>query len=218
MTLDTTLQKILQELEPENHLGIFMLAQMGGVPQEVQMIIQTAQFNEATKQLKPIGQYIIRAIGVGEQKLALGIFNAAVLSTDHPVLYHFNEKLVQVYFRGQPENVDVLMLELQQLYDQTYLQKRSMVDDINRSRPLGILLSSGHGMLGQMPLPFAEKVKTLLARYDLTCNFVDVEDEHHHDHGDHGHEHPAIKYQLLAMDDSYIIAQLFSADPMGKQA
>ena len=202
---DPVLTKILEELKPEHNLGVLLAAQMGGTPQEIQLILETTEYDEEKEALKPTGQYIIRAVGVLEQKLSLGLFNNLVLSTDSPILYRHNENIVQVYFKGQAQNIDALMLDLYQLYGQTYGQYRSMADEVNRSRPLGSLLSQEYGLLGEMPLPFAEKVKPLLARYNLEASYIESEDHR-----------PPFKFQLLVMDDSYIIAQMFSSDPMGK--
>jgi hypothetical protein len=223
MTLDDpTLQKILSELAPDEHLGVILLAQVGATPQEIQVILQTTQYDSEKDGLKVIGQYVIRCIGTVEQRLSLGLFNHIAFSTHNPLLHRYNEKTVQVYFRGQPAQIDSLMLDLHQAYEETYSTYRHLVDEVNRRRPLGSLLSEGYGMLGEMALPFAQKVKSLLARHQMTTHFLEVEDDHdhHHEHDhDHGpfprvHSHD-LQYQLLVLDDSYIIAQMFSADPMG---
>lgn len=215
---DDNLKKIIEALQPEENLGVLIASQMGGTPREVQIIIQTTQYEAEKDALKATGQYIIRALGVVEHRLSLGLFNKLVLSNDNPLLYRHNSEQVQVYFRGTPENIDGFLIDLNQLYGQTYGvfdPNMRMADELNRALPLYNLLKTGQGLLATTPQPFAEKLQKLLTRHNMTCNFIEVEDEHHHE-GEEDHHHD-ITYQLLVMDDSYFIAQLFSADPMGNK-
>jgi hypothetical protein len=91
-----------------------------------------------------------------------------------------------------------------------------MAHELNRSQPLYNLLESGSGLLGIMPQPFARKLGKLFERNGMTLTLKDIpledEEEDDHDHDDR----PEIRYELLVMDDSYFIAQMFSADPVGK--
>ncbi len=218
MQADDTLKKIIDALQPEENLGVLLAAQMGGTPREVQIILQTTQYEAEKDALKATGQYIIRALGVVEHRFSLGLFNKIVLSTDNPLLYRHNAEEVQVYFRGTPDNIDEFMIELNQLYGQTYGvfdPNMRMADELNRAMPLYNLLKTGQGLLATTPQPFAEKLQKLLARHQMTSNLIEVEDDHHHEEGE-DHPHHDITYQLLVMDDSYFIAQLFSSDPMGK--
>ncbi|NJL94205.1 MAG: hypothetical protein HC915_11020 [Anaerolineae bacterium] len=201
---DPTLTRILAELAPEDHLGVLLAAQVGGTPHELQLILQTTEYLAEQDGYRPTGQYIIRALGVVEHRLALGLFSNLVISAENSMLHRYNHPQVEVYFRGVPGQVDSLMLELQQLYGQTYGIYRHLADDINRTRPLGALLSTGYGLLGTMPAPFVEKLAPLLARYGLSLHTLEAESSP-----------PRIPYHLLVMDDSFVIAQLFSADPMG---
>lgn len=210
--LDETLQKILGLLAPEDNLGVLLAAQLGGTPQEIQLIIQTTDFIDPSDDypegaLKPSGEYIIRAINVVEHKLSLGLFRNLVQSDSNALLYQHNQPIMQVAFTGKTEQVDSLMIDLNQLYGQTYgiyEPSRRMAEEINPTQPLATLLSSGEGILGGMPLPFAQKVVKVLAKYDLTATLSEM-DTHR----------PNFEFQALVMDDSYVIAQLFSADPMG---
>lgn len=188
--------------ESDTKLGILLAAQLGGTPQEIQMILQTADYDEATEGITSTGQYVIRAIGVREHRVSLGLFGRIVTSTDHPLLYRHNEALLQIYFRGQPDNVDALMIDISQLYGQTYGADRNLADEINTSMPLSSLLTMGHGFFGEMPTTFAQQIQTVFERHGLSTNFIESQ--------------PAMmQHQMLVMDDSYVIAQLFSADPLG---
>ncbi|KAB2906038.1 MAG: hypothetical protein F9K27_00075 [Anaerolineae bacterium] len=211
---DPNLKTIIDALVPENNLGVLLAAQMGGTPREVQIILQTTEYDAGQDALKVTGQHIIRAIGVIEHRVSLGLFHTIVLSSENPLLYRHNSRKVQVYFRGVPDHIDSFMIDLNQLYGQTYGvfdPSGRMADEINRTMPLYNLLKNGNGLLCTSPQPFAEKLQKLLAQHNMTCSFLEVED-HPHDDGDHHHHD--LTYQLLAMDDSYLVAQLFSSDPM----
>lgn len=196
------LDKITAELQNDHHVGIMLVAQMGMTPEEIQLVVQTAYFDENDRSMTTTGGYIVRCLGVQEHRISLGIFHRLVYVDDHPLLWNFNSIYRQIYFRGTPENVDSLMLDLQQLYGQHYGLFRSLADDINRTRPLGSLLTAGYGLLGEMPAPMAERIKTVLERYGLTVDLVDSDD----------HEEPPMQFKLLVLDDSYFVLQLVSID------
>ncbi len=200
---DETLQNLIEALRDEQHLGILLAAQMGGTPEEVQLIVQVADYDVETEAIRPTQVYILRCLGVREHRLSLGLFNSLVLVDDHPLLWKHSFRHQQIYFRGTPHNVDELMLELNQLYGQKYGAFRSLADDVNHAMPFGTLLSSGHGLLGEMPMPMAALVKPLLEKHDLTVTLVNAD-----------HKPSATSFKLLVLDDSYFIVQMVSADPM----
>lgn len=208
---DPTLQKILAALAPEENLGILLAAQVGGTPNEIQLILQTTEHLDGEgERLRPTGQYIIRAISVVEHKLALGFFRTMVHSDSNALLAPHNEPRMVVTFKGQPANVDSLMIDLYQLYGQTYGiydPTTRMADELNREQPLATLLTTGQGILGEMPASFAYKVTKLLERHGLASQLDEIE-----------LERPDLTRQALILDDSYIIAQFFSADPMGQKS
>lgn len=208
---DETLQTILDAIAPDDNLGVILAVQMGGTPQEVQILVQSTEYDAEKDAIRPTGQYIIRAIGVAEHHVAVGLFRNMVFSTDNALLHPFNSPVMRVHFTGTPQNVDSLMIDLNQLYGQTYgiyEPSRRMASEINSSLPLSDLLASGEGILAVMPAPFAEKAKKVLEQHGLSINLVEHQPEHEHDH-----QH--IPMQSLIMDDSYFIAQMFSAEPMG---
>jgi hypothetical protein len=200
---DHTLQSIADTLTLNEKIGVLLMVQMGATPQEVQFILQTADYDEETYTVTTGDTFIVRCIGVEDHRISVGLFNRLILAEEHPVLWNYNEQFRQVYFKGTPENVDGLMLELNQLYGQHYGEVRHLAQDINRMAPLETILKRGTGLLGEMARPMAEKVKALLERYGLEVNLLDSEQEE-----------PPFDYVLLVMDDSYVIAQMFSADLM----
>lgn len=199
------LQSIVDLLEDDSKIGIMLAAQMGTTPQEVQLVMQVADYDEESFTVTSGDTYIVRCIGVQEHRLSLGMFNRMATSADHPLLWNHNYRYQQIYFRALHDNIEVddFMLELNQLYGQHYGNIRSLAMDINRMAPLGTILGRGNGLLGEMPKPMAEIVKDLMERYGYECTLVDAEEDE-----------PPMAFKLLVMDDSYFIASLYSADKM----
>ena len=202
---DSTLLQIIETLRDENRLGVILAAQMGGTPEEVQLILQTTAFDEEQQGLIPDKTFVIRCLGVQEHRVSLGLFNTIIYVEEHPLLWNHNYAFKQIYFRGTPDDVNDLMLDLNQLYGAQYGPFRTLADNINRSLPLSKLLLSGHGLLGEMPEPMAEKVQALFEKHGMTIKLVDTE-----------LKEPPVKFSLLVLDDSFFIAQLYSVEPMKK--
>lgn len=201
---DSLLQDIVQQLQDDSFLGILLAAQMGGTPEEIQLFLQVAAYDDQQDAITPQKVFAVRCLGVREQRLSLGLFNSIVhVAEDNPLLWNHNYVYQQVYFRGAVDAVDSLMLELNQLYGQYYGPFRSLADDINRALSLERLLSSGHGLLGEMPTPMAANVQDLLHRYGLQTTLIGAEQDA-----------PPMQFQLLVMDDSFLVAQGFSVEQM----
>ncbi len=206
--------QLMRELEGERDYGVLLVAQMGGVPNEVQLIVETAQYDEAAQGLRPQHDYIIRALGVREHRVNLGVFGRLSFSDDHPLLYHHNTPRVAVHFDGKAENVNELVLDISQAYVSTFGQWRHLVDmaeDINRAMPMVDLLNSGYGLLGTMPKPFAERIGKVLTHHNVGYSLS--EDGTFETEDEHGRSRLA---KLLLIDQSYFIALDFSVEKMGK--
>ncbi|MCC6803799.1 MAG: hypothetical protein IT319_13020 [Anaerolineae bacterium] len=207
-------EQLLRELAGERDYGVLLVAQMGGVPNELQLIVETAQFDEAVEGLRPQHDYVIRALGVREHRVSLGVFGRLSIVDEHPLLYHHNTPRVAVHFDGKPENVNELVLDLSQAYVSTFGQWRHLVDmadDINRTMPMVDLLSSGYGLLGTMPKPFAERVVKVLSHHNVSYSLS--EDSSFETTDEHGRSRLA---KALLLDESYVIALDFSVEQMGK--
>lgn len=204
-------EKLLSELGSEHDYGIFLAAQMGGVPNELQMIVQTARFDTEKQGLRPRSQYIIRALGIAEHRVSLGVFGRLFLADEHPILFHHNEARLAVRFAGKPKDVNELVLDIHQAYVSTFGPWRELATDINREKPLVNLLTSGEGLLGIMPKPAAERMVKVLEHHGLTAR---LEGEGIHETQD---EHGRSRLRkLLGIDDSYFVALDFSVEEMGK--
>src|SRR5215207_5286341 len=95
---------LLADLQGENDYGVLLVAQMGGVPNELQLIIETAHYDASVEGLRPQYDYVIRVLGAREHRVSLGVFGKLAFVDDHPLLYHHNTPKVAVYFDGKASN------------------------------------------------------------------------------------------------------------------
>ena len=208
-------EQFFAELGAEQQYGVLLVAQMGGAPNEIQAIVETAEYDAAVEGLRPKSGYIIRALGVLEHRASLGVFGVATLTEDHPLLYHHNTPKVAVHFEGKPDDINELVLDVSQAYVSTFLEWRHLVempDDLNRSVPLVDLLQRGIGLLGTMPKPLAERMARVLKHRGLNASLS--EDNSFESVDDHGRSTLA---KALILDSTYIIALDFSFETMGKR-
>ncbi|MBK9750968.1 MAG: hypothetical protein J0M07_01860 [Anaerolineae bacterium] len=205
--------QLLSELGGEQDYGVLLVAQMGGVPNQIDLIIQTAIYDEAAEGLRPRHTYIIRALGVREHRLTVGMFGKLRLLDEHPLLYHHNAPKVAVYFDGTPKDLNELVLDISQTHVLAYEGWRHLVDtdDINRSTPMTTLFKRGFGVLGVMPKPLAERIGKVLEHHGI--KHTDNEELPDDNTDEHGRSRLA---KLLLLDQSYIIALDFSVEELGK--
>ena len=111
---------LLDELSQEQDYGVLLVAQMGGAPNELQLLIQTAEYDATVEGLRERHRYIIRALGVREHRLSLGLFGRLLFSDDHPLLYHHNTPRAGVFFRGDVPRVAEVVLDLSQAHASTF--------------------------------------------------------------------------------------------------
>jgi hypothetical protein len=129
--------QLIGELGGEDDLGVLLVAQMGGGPNEIQLIVETAQYEEAAGGLRQRGGYIIRAINTQEHRLSLGIFGSVFFTDVHPILLHHNEAKREIHFEGVAADVNELVLDIHQTYASTFGPWRELVRDIRRDQPHG---------------------------------------------------------------------------------
>ena len=207
-------EQLLSQLEGERQYGVLLVTQMGGVPNEIQLMVETAEFDEEAQGLRPQGNYIIRALGVREHRITLGVFGSLKFLDDHPLLYHHNTPRVAVHFDGKPKDMNELVLDISQAYVSTFGPWRHLVemdDDLNRTKPLVDLLTAGYGLLGTMPKPLAERMARVLAHHNVNASLA--EDASFETEDEHGRSKLV---KLLLIDHSYVIALDFSVEQLGK--
>ncbi|HLV36944.1 MAG TPA: hypothetical protein VKY59_17605 [Spirillospora sp.] len=205
-------EQLFDELRAEDQVGILLMAQLGGVPNELNLFIQTAEYDDKANGLRDRSNYLIRVLSVREHRLSLGLFGSIFITEQHPILLHHNEAKPDVYFEGQPADVNELVLDIQQAYVSTFGPWRELAADINREQPLVDLLQSGRGRLGTLPLTAAERMMRVLTHHGLK-GWLEGETEHASS-DEHGR---STLWKLLGVGDSYFVALDFAVDRMGKQ-
>jgi hypothetical protein len=204
-------EKLLNQLNTENDLGVLLAVQMGGVPQELHLIVETAKLDEAAGGLRPQGQFVVRALGVFEHQVSLGAFKNLRFLDDHPLLYQYNTQTMGVFFRGKPQNVHELILDIEQAHVSTFGHWREFIDYLELTQPLVDLLTSGGGLLGRMPKPLAERMAKVFEHHKVEHKLIEGDTDD--DEDEHGRSRNA---KALLIDNSYFVALDFSVEELGK--
>lgn len=204
--------QLLNEIGHERGYGVLLAAQMGGMPNELQLIVQTAEYDPGVEGLRERHSYIIRALGVRENRLSLGLFGALQFTDDHPLLYHHNCARYGVFFRGGVPRPHEVALDISQAHASTFGPWRPLADDLNRAQPLVDLLASGGGLLGHMPKPAAERMAKALAHHGVEYRLIEDTEAETEATDEHGRSR---LLKLLLIDAGYVIALDFSVEQMG---
>jgi hypothetical protein len=217
MSMNDAHAALLDDMAQPGAAVVLLVAQMGGTPDELQLVVETAIYDEEAHGLRPRGAYVVRCLGVVEHRLALGISTSLrfIDGSDHPLLYHTNTPRVAVHFDGRAADINALVLDLSQAYVSVFLNWRHLVDqveDFNRTVPLFTLLERGFGLLGTMPKPLAERVSAVLAHHGVSASLSEDTRFTTHDAGGR-----STLPRLLLIDDSYVLALDFSIDRMGRR-
>ncbi len=199
------LDRMLNEINREEGYGVFLMAQMDSVPDTLQFVVATTEYDAQADGLRDKARYVIRCIGVQEHRISIGMFNNLVITDGHPLLYEYNLDPVGVFFRGKPDDVNEVILDIFQAYASAFGPWRQIPAYLNGSKPLAELIESGGDLLGQMPLPLAERMDKVLKHHNLESKLM---------RGERNKETPTMKAMLL--DDSYVVAIDFSVDELGK--
>lgn len=201
------------DLAGDNRQAALLIAQVGGMPGEIQLVIQVADYVEEKGGLRPIRTYIIRVLGAVEHRVSnLGTTSHTVaLLADHPLLHVYTQRATAVFFRGRPHNADALVLDIAQAHASLFQGWRHFPDYLNVEQPLANLLMSGGGLLGQMPESLAVRLEEILLRHGLEVKLL-------HD-APHAQPQGPMKDQalhVLLIGESYFISYAFSFEEMGK--
>lgn len=197
--------RISDEINCENGYGVFLLSQMDSVPETLQFIIATTEFDHEANGLRDRSRYVVRAIGVQEHRVSMGIFKKiSFFKDEHPLLLAYNTVPVGVFFRGTPDHPQELVLDIFQAYASTFGPWHHIPEYLNTSKPLLDLVKSGGDLLGEMPHPLADRMETVLQHHGLETKLLEAENK----------DRPPM--QVMLMDDSYVVAMDFSIDELGK--
>jgi hypothetical protein len=204
--------QMLAQLGGPDQYGVLLVAQVGGTPNELQFIVETARYDAAAGGLRPQGDYIVRALGVFEHRVHLGVFEAMAFHSEHPLLLWYNTPRTAVQFAGKPADVHELVLDIYQAYVSTFGPWRNVAEIgriLNTQMPLVDLLMSGAGLLGTMPKPLAERMLRVLAHHQIGGSLAEAPFEAADEHG------RSRLAKALIMDSSAVVALDFSVEAMG---
>ncbi len=201
------LDQLLTEINADDGYGVCLMGQMDAVPDTLQFIIATTYYDEAVGGLRDKSRYILRAIGVQEHRISLGMFRKIAVhdAENHPLLYEYNSPPTGLFFKGTPDDVNGLMVDVFQAYSSTFGLWRHLPQYINVQKPMLDLFTGGGDLVGQMPKPLADKLEKVLIHHGLEAKVL-VGEKHK--------EAPNMK--ALLFDESYIVAIDFSVDELGK--
>jgi hypothetical protein len=195
------LDQIIQELQEPDALGLLLAAQLDTTPAEIFLVLRTTMRVPETAMLNPVSTYQIKLGSLIEHKLALGPFNHAAAMDDHPILYHHNHTGIRVFVTNAADDVDATYDALAAAYLELFGQYRQMVQDLNQRTEPDDILTSGMGMLGEFPEPFAVMAARILHDHGVKTTLVA---------GD-----PKIGgFKLLAFDNSYFVARTIDIQKM----
>lgn len=206
-------EQFFADLAGENRQAALLVAQVGASPNELQLIIQIAEYDESVAGLRPIRSYIIRVLGVLEHQIVnFGTtVNDIQIVDDHPLLYEYTQKPTAVFFRGEVENPDSVVMDIAQAHATTFFPWRHFPHYLNTEQSLSALFEAGGGLLGQMPAPLADSLVKVLTHHGL---------EHKIAEGDPYiklHDNPALlqtTLKVLLFGASYFVSYGFSIQEM----
>lgn len=204
-------EQLLRELSGENSYGVFLMLQMDSVPETLQLVVATTELDKQRGGFRDVGQYVIRALGVVEHRVSVGLFRSLRFVEDHPLLYQYNTTPHALFFRGKAPDPNALLVDVLQSCAMIFGPWRQVSEYLNTSQPLLSLLASEGGLLGQMPEPLARNLSGVLEKHGLETLLqagdpVTPQDEHGRSQ----------LRKALILDDSYVIALDFTVDQLGK--
>ena len=207
--------KLFDDMQGDDRQAALLVAQVGGMPNELQIIIETAQYDETRDGLSPLHNYIIRVLGVTEHRIVnLGTTVETVrLVDDHPLLYQYNKTPVALFVRGKPKDTNAVVLDIAQAHSEVFGFWRRFPEYMNIEKPLFTLFEEGGGLLGQMPMPLAEKLIDVMKKHGLETKLIEGENPADKN------KNPMVEDQAikaLFVGSSYFISHAFSFEEMGK--
>ncbi|QPC83567.1 hypothetical protein G4Y79_04055 [Phototrophicus methaneseepsis] len=206
--------QFLADVAGDDHHAALLVAQVGAMPTEIQLIVDVARYDESVDGLRPLRSYIIRVVGAIEHGISdLGTTSDDVrLLTRHPLLYQYTDEAAALFFRGRPDDANALALDIAQAHASTFGPWRHFPEYINPAQSLLTLLTSGGGLLGQMPKSLADALVPVLTHHGLeTKVMLDVPQVAKAEGPLRDQD-----LQVLLIGHSYFVSYAFSFDEVGK--
>ncbi len=207
--------QLFSDVQSENGQIVLLAAQASSIPSELQLVVETAEIDPGGKALRPLHNYIIRVLGALEYRIVK--FGATVadiqLIEEHPLLYSYNSHATALFFRGEADDVNELVLDIAQAHAVTFQLWRHFPEYLNVQQPLATLFKSGGGIVGHMPEQLAESIAKVLEKHGLETKIM--KDKPYTEL----HNNPVLLQQrpkVLLIGDSYFISYSFSVEEMGK--
>ncbi len=207
--------KLFEDMQGDDRQAVLLVSQVGGMPNEVQLVLETAEYDAEADGLRPLHNYIVRILGVIEHRIVnLGTTVGHVQFTeDHPLLYQYNKTPVALFVRGQAPDINALVLDIIQAHSEVFGLWRRFPEYMNVEKPLFTLFAEGGGLLGQMPKPLADKLVTVMEKHGLETKIIEGENP------TAKNNNPMLREQgikVLLVGGSYFISYAFSVDELGK--
>ncbi|MGB1288649.1 MAG: hypothetical protein ACPG7F_19095 [Aggregatilineales bacterium] len=205
-------EQFFEDLAAENRVAALLVAQVGGMPSELQLITQVADYDEAAGGLRPVRSYIIRVSGAEEHRVVnLGMTVADIkIYETHPLLAQYNDTPVALFFRGVPDDTNSIVLDIAQAHAMTFQGWREFPQYLNVEHPLETLFRSGGGLMGQMPQSLADALIPVLEKHGLEYKIIE---------GEQSKSVMNQRHKVLVMGQSYFVSYAFSFDEMrGRQS
>lgn len=206
---------LFEDMNGDDRQAALLVVQVGGMPNELQLILETAQLDDDQEGLRPLHNYIVRILGVTEHRVVnLGTtVEHMALVDDHPLLYQYNKTPVALFVRGNPTDINAVILDIAQAHSEVFGLWRRFPEYMNIEKPLYTLFEEGGGLLGQMPKPLAEKLVAVMDKHGLETKLIEGENPANKN------KNPMVKnqnIQALFIGASYFISYAFSIEEMGK--
>lgn len=206
-------EQFFQDLAGKNRQAALLVAQVGASPNELQLIVQIAEYDESVEGLRPIRSYVIRVLGVLEHRIVnFGVtVNDIEIVDEHPLLYEYIKKPTAVFFRGQAETPDTIVMDIAQAHATTFYPWRHFPQYLNMEQSLVSLFESSGGLIGQMPAPLAKRIIKILEHHNLEHKIAEGEPYIKL------HDNPALlqsTLKVLLFGESYFVSYGFSIQEM----
>lgn len=205
--------EILKNLTKPNGYGVLLMGQMSGAPETLEFVINMGEIDDKMNAYREKSSYIIRALGVADHRISLGLFGKLEFVEDHPLLYEHNQASGALFFRtSQEKQTNELMLDFLQAYASTFRGWKQIPEYLNTNQPLYDLLNSNGDHVGNMPESLAVNLSKVFEKHG--CETKILKEEVPVDQDEHGRSQ---KYKALIIDEtSYVVALEFTVDSFGK--
>jgi hypothetical protein len=208
-------EQFFEDMQADHRQVALLMAQVGAMPTELQLFLQVAEWVEDGDKggLRPVRGYVVRVLGAEEHHInTLGLTaGTAELTTDHPLLYAHMYPPCALFFRGTPNDPNALALDLIQAHASTFQGWRHFPDFLDLQQSLFSLLTSGGGLVGQMPQNLAVALERVFNAHGLETKLMVGEK------AQHSSPLKDQKMSALIIGKSYFLSYAFSFEEVASR-